>query len=63
MPTPKECLTRYDDEYLHIDYVLEMNPSDRISSYRVEYDQKKIDLIKLKVEMAREYAKTLVFGG
>lgn len=63
MPTPKECLTRYDDEYLHIDYVLEMNPSDRISSYKVEYDQKKIDLIKLKVEMAREYAKTLVFGG
>lgn len=61
MPTPQECLTRYDDEYLHIDFVNEMNPKDRISSYKVEYDQSKIDLIKIKIESARKYAETLEF--
>lgn len=61
MPTPNECLTRYDDSYLHIDFVNEMNPKDRISSYKVEYNQSKIDLIKVKIEAARKYAETLVF--
>ena len=63
MPTPKECLSFYDDFYLHHDFVLEMDPKDRISSYKVEYDQSKIELIKIKVEAARKYANTLVFGG
>ncbi|MED6004891.1 MULTISPECIES: hypothetical protein [Enterobacteriaceae] len=63
MPTPKECLSSYDDFYLHHEFVLEMDPKDRISSYKVEYDQERIDLIKLKVEAARKYANTLVFGG
>ena len=61
MPTPAECLTRYDDEYLHIDFVNEMNPKDRISSYKVEYDQSKIELIKTKITAARKYAATLIF--
>lgn len=59
MPTPKECLTRYDDEYLHIDFVNEMNPKDRISTYKVAWDESKIDLIKTKITAARKYAATL----
>lgn len=59
MPTPKECLTRYDDEYLHIDFVNEMNPKDRISTYKIAWDESKIDLIKTKITAARKYAATL----
>lgn len=61
MPTPSECLGRYDDEYLHTDFVLEMNPKDRISTYDIKFDQSKIDLIKIKIESARKYAETLKF--
>jgi hypothetical protein len=59
MPTPSECLGKNDDEYLHVDYVLEMNPRDRITTYPIKYDQSKIELIKIKIEAARNYAKTL----
>lgn len=59
MPTPQECLTRYDDHYTHIDFVNEMNPAHRISSYKVNYDQSKIDLIKVKITAARKYANQL----
>lgn len=61
MPTPKECLTQYDDQYTHIDFVEEMNPKDRISTYKIQYDESKIELIKIKIEAARKYAKTLEF--
>ena len=63
MPTPDECLTRYDDRELHIDFVERMNPKDRISTYKIKYDESKIDLIKIKIEAARRYAATLKFGG
>ena len=63
MPTPLKLLRQHDDIYLHTDFVLELPPSERISTYRVAYDQKRVDLIKLKVEMARKYAATLKFGG
>lgn len=63
MPTPKECLTRYDDQYTHIDFVEEMNPKDRISTYKIQYDESKIELIKIKIEAARKYAETLEFKG
>lgn len=59
MPSPKECLTRYDDEYLHIDFVNEMNPKDRISTYSIKWDESKINMIKIKIEAARRYAATL----
>lgn len=62
MPTPRECLTRYDDHYTHIDFVEEMNPNDRISTYKIKYDESKIELIKIKIEAARKYAKTLEFN-
>lgn len=61
MPTPKESIGRYNDEYLHYDFVLEMNPKDRISTYQINWDQSKIDLIKIKIEAARKYAETLIF--
>ena len=60
MPTPDECLTRYDDRELHIDFVERMNPKDRISTYKIQYDQSKIDLIKIKIEAARRYAARLI---
>ena len=60
MPTPDECLTRYDDRELHIDFVERMNPKDRISTYKIKYDESKIDLIKIKIEAARRYAATLI---
>ncbi len=59
MPTPKECMSRYDDEYLHVEFVENMKPSDRISTYKIKYDESKIDLIKIKIESARKYAATL----
>lgn len=63
MPTPQSCLTRYDDEYLHVEFVENMNPKDRISTYKIQYDESKIELIKTKITAARRYAATLKFGG
>lgn len=63
MPTPQSCLTRYDDEYLHVEFVESMNPKDRISTYKIQYDESKIELIKTKIQAARKYAATLKFGG
>lgn len=62
MPTPQSCLTRYDDEYLHVEFVENMNPKDRISTYRIQYNESKIELIKTKIAAARKYAATLKFG-
>ena len=59
MPTPSECFGKYDDDYLHVDFVNEMNPNDRISTYQIDYDQSKIDFLKIKIEAARKYAETL----
>ena len=59
MPTPDECLGRYDDKYLHQDFVLDMKDKDRISTYAIEYDEAKIEMIKIKIEAARKYAETL----
>lgn len=61
MPTPDECLSRYDDKELHVDFVLGMNDKDRISTYKIQYDQSRIELIKTKIESARKYAETLRF--
>lgn len=60
MPTPVPLLTRFDDHGLHIDYVLSLSPSQRIRTYNIEYDLEKIKLIKIKIEMARAYAKSLL---
>lgn len=59
MPTPDKCLGRWDDFTLHIDFVEQMNPLDRISTYSIKYDQSKIEMIKVKIEAARRYASTL----
>lgn len=59
MPTPDKLLGKWDDFTLHIDFVEEMNPLDRISTYSIKYDESKIELIKLKIEAARKYAETL----
>lgn len=61
MPTPKEQIGRYDDEYLHYDFVLEMNTKDRISTYQIDWDESKIEKIKIKIAAARKYAETLRF--
>jgi len=60
MPTPKDKIGRYDDEFLHHDFVLEMNPKDRISTYQIDWDESKIELIKTKITAARNYAATLI---
>lgn len=60
MPTPNKCLGKWDDFTLHIDFVEQMNPLDRISTYSIKWDESKIDLIKTKIMAARRYAKTLV---
>ena len=60
MPTPDKLLSKWDDFALHIDFVEQMNPLDRISTYSIKWDESKIDLIKLKIESARKYAETLV---
>ena len=60
MPTPDKCLGKWDDFTLHIDFVESMQPKDRISTYSIKYDQSKIEMIKIKIEAARKYAKTLV---
>lgn len=59
MPTPDKCLGKWDDFTLHIDFVESMANEDRISTYSIKYDQSRIDMIKVKIEAARRYAKTL----
>lgn len=63
MPTPLSLLRKYDDVYLHTQFVLDLPAKDRISTYPVKYDQEKVELIKIKVEAARKYAATLKLGG
>lgn len=60
MPTPDKLLSKWDDFTLHIDFVEQMNPIDRISTYSIKWDESKVELIKLKIEAARKYAETLV---
>ena len=59
MPTPDKCLGKWDDFTLHIDFVESMANEDRISTYSIKYDQSRIDMIKVKIEAARRYARTL----
>lgn len=59
MPTPDKCLGKWDDFSLHIDFVEQMNPKDRISTYSIKWDQDRIEMIKTKILAARKYAETL----
>lgn len=59
MPTPNKCLGKWDDFTLHIDFVESMNPTDRISTYSIKWDESKIEMIKTKITAARKYAETL----
>jgi hypothetical protein len=61
MPTPDNLLNKkYDDMSLHIDYVLSLGAKDRIKTYRIEYDENIVELIKTKIVSARSYAKKLL---
>lgn len=59
MPTPNRLLTRYDSSEDHIDFVLNLDDKDRISTYSIKWDAAKVEMIKTKILAARKYAETL----
>ncbi|QHJ83840.1 MAG: hypothetical protein [Bacteriophage sp.] len=61
MPTPDQLLNKkYDDFSAHIDFVNDLPAKDRIKTYKIQYDQSIVDLIKIKITSARKYAKELL---
>ena len=61
MPTPDQLLNqKYDDFSTHIDFVNDLPAKDRIKTYKIQYDQSIVDLIKIKITSARKYAKELL---
>lgn len=59
MPTPDELLTKYDDFYLHQDFVLALPDKDRIKTFKIEFDEKLDRLIDAKIIAARKYASKI----
>ena len=59
MPTPDRLLTRYDSSEDHINFVLNLDDKDRISTYSIKWDEVRVEMIKTKILAARKYAETL----
>lgn len=60
MPTPERLINKYEDSYLHTEYVTSLPASDRIRTYHIKKDLERIELIKVKVNAGRRYAKQLL---
>ncbi|MDY3122882.1 MAG: translocation protein TolB precursor [[Actinobacillus] rossii] len=60
LPTPIDLLSIYDSVERHIDLVEQIPQRKRITSVTIKRDDKKIELIKERVEVAQKYYEELV---
>lgn len=59
LPTPRELLKYNDDEFIHIDIVNKIDPSKRVKTVEIEYDERRITEAKLRVDDCQDYHREL----
>lgn len=60
LPTPIDLLSTYDSVEQHIDLVEQIPQRKRITSVTIKRDDKKIELIKERVEVAQKYYQQVI---